>query len=185
FQNLPKPFRRYQTGSVWRNEKTGPGRFREFTQFDADTVGTNSPAADAELLMMVADTLDALGLKGDYAVKVNSRKFLNGILGLADVEPQKAGAVLRALDKYDRLGKDGVEALLGKGRKDESGDFTQGAGLAADQIKKIMRLFADDVEDLSTVAGFEELQAIQKIVRDAGYEKDRIAIDLSIVRGLE
>ncbi|HVP85570.1 MAG TPA: histidine--tRNA ligase [Rhizomicrobium sp.] len=185
FQNLPKPFRRYQTGSVWRNEKPGPGRFREFTQFDADTVGTNSPAADAELLMMLADTLDALGLKGNYAVKVNSRKFLNGILGLADVEPKKAGAVLRALDKFDRLGREGVEALLGKGRKDESGDFTQGAGLAADQIGKIMRVFTDDVDDLSTVAGFEELQAIQKIVRDAGYGKDRIAIDLSIVRGLE
>ncbi len=80
FQNLAKPFRRYQTGSVWRNEKPGPGRFREFTQFDADTVGTNSPAADAELLMMLADTLDALGLKGDYIIKINSRKLLDGIL---------------------------------------------------------------------------------------------------------
>src|SRR5438270_4402780 len=81
FQNLPKPFRRYQVGTVWRNEKPGPGRFREFTQFDADTVGSASPAADAELLMMFADTLEALGLKrGEYIVKLNSRKLLDGVL---------------------------------------------------------------------------------------------------------
>src|SRR6185312_10669651 len=98
FQNLPKPFRRYQVGQVWRNEKPGPGRYREFTQFDADTVGSASPAADAELLMMVCDALEALGLKGKYKVKINSRKFLNGILALADVAPQNSGAVLRALD---------------------------------------------------------------------------------------
>ncbi|HEX4533529.1 MAG TPA: HisS family protein, partial [Rhizomicrobium sp.] len=104
FQHLPKPFRRYQVGQVWRNEKPGPGRYREFTQFDADTVGSNSPAADAELLMMLADTLDALGLSGQYAIKINSRKFLNGILGLAGVTSDKGGAVLRALDKFDRLG---------------------------------------------------------------------------------
>src|SRR5690242_17703775 len=128
FQNLPKPFRRYQTGTVWRNEKPGPGRFREFTQFDADTVGSNAPSADAELLMMLADTLDALGLSGNYIVKINSRKLLDGILeaaGVAEDRPRR-GIVLRALDKLDRLGERGVEALLGKGRKDESGDFTKG-----------------------------------------------------------
>src|SRR5580704_7304047 len=122
FQNLPKPFRRYQVGSVWRNEKPGPGRYREFTQFDADTVGSNSPAADAELLMMTCDALEALGLKrGEYVVKMNSRKLLDGVLEAANIEPSKRGAVLRAIDKIDRLERTGVEALLGKGRKDESG----------------------------------------------------------------
>lgn len=186
FQNLPKPFRRYQVGSVWRNEKPGPGRFREFTQFDADTVGSNSPAADAELLMMLADTLEALGLKrGEYVIKVNSRKFLNGILALASVDPDKTGAVLRALDKFDRLGEGGVRDLLGMGRKDESGDFTKGAGLTLDQINKIMRLFTDDVDDLTSVAGYEELKEIMAILQSAGYGRDRAAIDLSIVRGLD
>src|SRR6185312_8551257 len=133
FQSLPKPFRRYQVGQVWRNEKPGPGRFREFTQFDADTVGSNSPAADAELLMMVCDALEALGLsRGDYIVKVNNRKLLDGVLeaaGIALDDRGRRGIVLRAIDKLDRLGVEGVQALLGAGRKDESGDFTKGAGL--------------------------------------------------------
>src|SRR5215470_4517912 len=104
FQTLPKPFRRYQVGTVWRNEKPGPGRYREFTQFDADTVGTASPAANAELLMMMADTLAALGLKrGDYVVKINSRKVLDGVLEAAKVDISKRGVVLRAIDKLDRL----------------------------------------------------------------------------------
>src|SRR3954469_9328320 len=104
FQGLPKPFRRYQVGSVWRDEKPGPGRYREFTQFDADTVGSASPAADAELLMMFADTLEALGLKrGDYVIKTNSRKVLDGVLQSAQIEPSKRGTVLRAMDKFDRL----------------------------------------------------------------------------------
>src|SRR5689334_24204244 len=104
FQNLPKPFRRYQVGTVWRNEKPGPGRFREFTQCDADTVGSAAPASDAELLMMCADTLEALGLKrGDYVVKINSRKVLDGVLASAQVEASKRGIVLRAMDKFDRL----------------------------------------------------------------------------------
>src|SRR3954454_13536916 len=130
FQHLAKPFRRYQTGTVWRNEKPGPGRYREFTQFDADTVGSASPAADAELLMMVCDALEALGLeRGEYLVKINSRKLLDGVLEAANIDPSKRGAVLRAIDKYDRLGVGEVMRLLGPGRKDESGDFTKGAGL--------------------------------------------------------
>ena len=133
-RHLAKPFRRYQVGPVWRNEKPGPGRFREFTQFDADTVGSASPTADAELLMMLADTLEALGLKrGDYIVKLNSRKLLDGVLeaaGVALEDRARRGMVLRAIDKLDRLGVEGVAALLGEGRKDESGDFTKGAGLS-------------------------------------------------------
>src|SRR6188768_3811303 len=138
FQNLPKPFRRYQLGQVWRNEKPGPGRYREFTQFDADTVGSASPAVDAELLMMFADSLEALGLKrGDYVVKFNSLKILDGVLDAAEVEQSRRGTVLRALDKFDRLGIQGVRALLGAGRKDESGDFTKGAQLSESQITSI------------------------------------------------
>ena len=133
YQNLPKPFRRYQAGPVWRNEKPGPGRFRQFTQFDADTVGASSIAADAELCMLAADTLEALGVpRGQYVVKVNNRKILDGVLeaiGVGD-EKQKL-AVLRAIDKLDRLGLSGVGQLLGEGRTDESGDFTKGAGLAS------------------------------------------------------
>src|SRR6266478_4170505 len=139
FQNLPKPFRRYQVGRVWRNEKPGPGRFREFTQFDADTVGSASPSADAELLMMLCDTLEALGLKrGGYIVKLNNRKLLDGVLEVAGIEDRmRRGTVLRAIDKLDRLGVAGVSALLGEGRKDESGDFTTGAGLSPEQAQRV------------------------------------------------
>ena len=134
YQTLPKPFRRYQVGPVWRNEKPGPGRFRQFTQFDADTVGASSVAADAELCMLAADTLEALGVpRGQYVVKVNNRRVLDGVLesiGLGGGDnAAKRLAVLRAIDKLDRLGADGVRLLLGRGRKDESGDVTKGAGL--------------------------------------------------------
>src|SRR5215216_1975856 len=132
FDTLPKPYRSYRFGWVFRNEKPGPGRFRQFMQFDADTVGSASPAADAEMCMMAADTMEALGIpRGSYVVKVNSRKVLDGVLesiGLGG--PENAGrrlTVLRAIDKFDRLGEEGVRALLGAGRKDESGDFTKGA----------------------------------------------------------
>jgi histidyl-tRNA synthetase len=143
YQSLPKPFRRYQSGPVWRNEKPGPGRFRQFTQFDADTVGASSVAADAELCMLAADTLEKLGIeRGQYVVKVNSRNVLDGVLeaiGLGgEDKATKRLTVLRAIDKYDRLGEEGVRALLGKGRKDESGDVTKGAGLADPEIKLII-----------------------------------------------
>jgi histidyl-tRNA synthetase len=146
FDQLPKPYRSYRAGYVYRNEKPGPGRFRQFMQFDADTVGSASMAADAEICMMAADTMEALGIpRGSYVVKVNNRKLLDGLMdsvGLA--EGSNAGqrlAVLRALDKYDRLGLHGVRALLGKGRKDESGDFTKGADLTEEQINQVMMLF--------------------------------------------
>ena len=146
FQDLPKPFRRYATGSVWRNEKPGPGRFRQFTQFDADTVGAESVAADAELCMLAADTLEALGIpRGQYAIRVSNRKLLDGLMetvGLAaGADPGKRLTVLRAIDKLDRLGPDGVELLLGDGRKDESGDFTKGAGLEKEQIQTLLAFF--------------------------------------------
>src|ERR1700722_8886154 len=152
YERLPKPYRSYRAGWVFRNEKPGPGRFRQFMQFDADTVGSASPAADAEMCMMAADCLEALGVKrGDYVIKVNNRKVLDGVMeaiGLGGAE--NAGrrlTVLRAIDKLDRLGPDGVRALLGEGRKDESGDFTRGAGLtpaAADRVLAYTQARAGD-----------------------------------------
>jgi histidyl-tRNA synthetase len=143
FQVLPKPFRRYAFGNVYRNEKPGPGRFRQFMQFDADTVGAESVAADAEMCMLAADTLEALGVKrGDYVIKVNNRKLLDGVLNSAGVLPDQRLTVLRAVDKLDRLGVKGVRELLGKGRTDESGDFTKGAGLDEKQIEILEKLYA-------------------------------------------
>jgi histidyl-tRNA synthetase len=145
--DLPSPYRRYAMGPVWRNEKPGPGRFRQFYQCDADTVGSASVAADAEICAMLADALEAVGIeRGDYIVRVNNRKVLNGVMEVAGVldpsDPEKfaaeRGIVLRAIDKLDRLGVEGVRALLGEGRKDESGDFTKGAGLSQEQISRIM-----------------------------------------------
>src|SRR5579872_2705384 len=135
--NIVLPYRSYRFGYVYRNEKPGPGRFRQFMQFDADTIGTaasgqSAAAADAEMCMMAADTMEALGIpRGSYVVKVNSRKVLDGVMetvGIGD-DPARKLVVLRAIDKLDRLGVDGVSELLGEGRKDESGDFTKGAGL--------------------------------------------------------
>jgi histidyl-tRNA synthetase len=194
FQNLPKPFRRYQVGSVWRNEKPGPGRYREFTQFDADTVGSNSPSADAELVMMVCDTLEALGLKrGEYIVKINSRKTLDAMLDLVKIDQSKRGIIMRAIDKLDRLGMDGVRALLGEGRKDESGDFSRGAGLSSEQAELVLSYVIPQNDVRTDVFGTSdaygkgvmEVVGIQHIVRGSGYDSDRICIDRSIIRGLD
>jgi len=205
FQNLPKPFRRYQVGSVWRNEKPGPGRYREFTQFDADTVGSNSPAADAELLMMLADTLEALGLKrGEYVIKINSRKLLDGVLEAGGIDMSKRGIVLRAIDKLDRLGAGGVRDLLGAGRKDESGDFTKGAGLDGNQTDKVLKFVNTPTREIMNLGlfqwwneiapdqgvfnsgrvGVQELEPIVKLIDDAGYS-EKVVLDAGIVRGLD
>ena len=141
--DLPSPYRRYTMGPVWRNEKPGPGRFRQFYQCDADTVGSASMAADAEICAMLADTLEAVGIKrGDYVIRINNRKVLNGVMEVAglsgDDKEAERGIVLRAIDKLDRLGPEGVRALLGEGRKDESGDFTKGAGLTTEQAEVVM-----------------------------------------------
>jgi histidyl-tRNA synthetase len=207
YQNLPKPFRRYQVGPVWRNEKPGPGRFRQFTQFDADTVGASSVAADAELCMLAADTLEELGVpRGQYVVKVNSRRVLDGVLESVrlggDANARKRVVVLRAIDKLDRLEIKGVRALLGKGRTDESGDFTKGAELDGAQIESLMHYLnwkasasgtnADTLDQLSSVFaenetfrnGIAELRVLTGLTDDSGYET-RVRIDPSVVRGLE
>lgn len=209
FRNdLPTPFRRYAMGPVWRNEKPGPGRFRQFYQCDADTVGAATVAADAEICAMLSDTLEVVGIpRGDYVVRVNNRKVLNGVMEVAGVldpnDPEKfvneRGIVLRAIDKLDRLGTDGVRALLGEGRKDPSGDFTKGAGLSAEQAEIVMG-FMDARRDTgaATVArlrelvtgsnngndGVNELETIAELLDAQGYGADRIVIDPSVVRGL-
>ncbi|MBR2691338.1 MAG: histidine--tRNA ligase [Aquamicrobium sp.] len=205
YERLPKPYRSYRSGWVFRNEKPGPGRFRQFMQFDADTVGTPGVAADAEMAMMMADVMEALGIKrGDYAIRVNNRKVLDGVLeaiGLGgDDNAGRRLTVLRAIDKLDKVGPDGVRALLGKGRLDESGDFTKGAGLDAAQSDRVLLLTAPGTGDLAdtlakmreAVAGSErgaegvqELQDIGAMVAAAGYLDTRVKIDPSIVRGLE
>jgi histidyl-tRNA synthetase len=146
FDTLAKPYRSYRFGWVFRNEKPGPGRFRQFMQFDADTVGAPTPAADAEMCMMAADTMEALGIEPEsYVVKINSRKILDGVLDAielgGDANVGRRLTVLRAIDKLDRLGERGVRELLGEGRKDESGDFTKGAGLNNDQIDHLESLW--------------------------------------------
>jgi len=161
FQNLALPYRSYRFGWVFRNEKPGPGRFRQFMQFDADSVGAPTMAADAELCMLAADTMEALGIpRGSYVVKVNNRKVLDGVMesiGLGGSENAgKRLTVLRAIDKYDRLGADGVRQLLGAGRKDESGDFTKGAGLSPEQADKIM-LYVNSMNDKINLADLADL----------------------------
>jgi histidyl-tRNA synthetase len=203
FQNLALPYRSYRYGWVFRNEKPGPGRFRQFMQFDADTVGSASVAADAEMCMLAADTLEALGIqRGDYVVKISNRKILDGLMEIAglsgDLHAGKRLTVLRAIDKLERLSLSGVKALLGKGRKDESGDFTKGAELDDNQIDTIVSLIERGQDWRSTVAaediglnksedgrkGAAELEEIAALIAASGYQ-DRVVIDLSVVRGLE
>tara|TARA_R110002049_G_scaffold29972_1_gene101883 strand:+ start:59301 stop:60797 length:1497 start_codon:yes stop_codon:yes gene_type:complete len=202
--DLPMPYRRYAMGPVWRNEKPGPGRFRQFYQCDADTVGAPSVAADAEICAMLADCLEEVGIeRGDYVVRVNNRKVLNGVLEVAglsgDDKEHARGIVLRAIDKLDRLGPEGVRALLGAGRKDDSGDFTDGAGLGDAQAEVIMGFMqAKRASGTRTVArlrelvagsdigaqGVDELELISDLLAAGGYGADRVEIDPSVVRGL-
>ncbi|SFI62909.1 histidine--tRNA ligase [Aerobium aerolatum] len=188
FEAIPKPFRSYRSGWVFRNEKPGPGRFRQFMQFDADIVGTPGVAADAEMAMMMADTLEAVGIKrGDYVIRVNNRKVLDGVLeaiglGGADNAGRRL-TVLRAIDKLDKFGPEGVRLLLGEGRKDESGDFTKGAGLDEAGIATVLAYI--ETGDVAGNEGVEELKQIAALVAAAGYDDGRIKIDPSVVRGLE
>ncbi len=207
YDALPKPFRRYQLGTVWRNEKPGPGRFRQFVQCDADTVGAPGPAADAEMIAIAAEIMEAAGLKrGEYVVKLNDRRLLDGVLEELGVPATKEGAqrrlrVLRAIDKLDRLGPDGVRALLGEGRKDESGDFTEGAKLAPAEVDAVLgvlgaaesgggreatiaileeRLFRTE----AACAGLAALIEIDRTLAAMGLGDDRAVVDPTIVRGL-
>jgi histidyl-tRNA synthetase len=217
--DLPSPYRRYAMGPVWRNEKPGPGRYRQFYQCDADTVGTASMAADAEICMMLSDTLETVGIpRGDYLVRVNNRKVMNGVLeaiGLGEVHPGQTpdfnialakasqhltrDAVLRTIDKFDKVGEAGVRELLTKGRLDASGAYIDGVGLSADQAEPVIAFLtskadtaAKTFENLRAAVGASkvgaegigELEQIGDLMAAGGYGADRIEIDPSIVRGL-
>ena len=201
FRNdLPSPYRRYAMGPVWRNEKPGPGRFRQFYQCDADTVGSASVAADAEVCAMLADALEAVGIqRGDYLVRINNRKVLNGILEATGVSGEVADDVLRTIDKFDKVGRDGVLALLTTGRKDESGAMIEGVGLTEAQAQPVLAFLtskgADNSETLDNLRaavgdsaagaeGVDELAQMSDMLAAMGISQDRAVIDPSIVRGL-
>ena len=225
--DLPTPYRRYAMGPVWRNEKPGPGRFRQFYQCDADTVGSGSVAADAEICAMLADALEEVGIpRGEYIVRVNNRKVLNGVMesiGLNDgtfptdddlreviksalskvtlqnLERIASADVMRTIDKFDKVGVDGVMELLTTGRKDQSGAFIDGVGLGEPEAKTVLNfLMAKGSTNADTIAnlrkaivrskigneGVDELENIAELLAAQGYGPDRITIDPSVVRGL-
>ncbi|EEX16793.1 histidyl-tRNA synthetase [Citreicella sp. SE45] len=199
--DLPLPYRRYAMGPVWRNEKPGPGRFRQFYQCDADTVGAASVAADAEICAMLSDTLEVVGIpRGDYLVRVNNRKVLNGVLEAMGLDDDaQRDAVLRTIDKFDKVGESGVRELLGKGRLDASGAYIDGVGLSDAQADPVLAFLTSKGADAgATVAnlraaigssqigaeGVDELEEIGALLAAQGYGSDRIEIDPSVVRGL-
>ncbi|MEM9422055.1 MAG: histidine--tRNA ligase [Pseudomonadota bacterium] len=203
YDGLPKPFRRYQVGTVWRNEKPGPGRFREFTQCDADSVGAPAPHADAEAVMMLSDAVAAAGVPmDDFLVRVSSRKIMSALLqtiGLDTADGGTSGTVLRAMDKYDRLGAEGVRLLLGEGRKDDSGDYTEGAMLSGGQADIVLAFMeaheADNAATLNAMGeliqgqdvgneGLTELLIMAETLEALGYG-NRVKMDPSVVRGLD
>ncbi len=179
YLEIPKPFKRYQLGTVWRNEKPGPGRFREFLQFDADFVGTKSLQADAELCVMISEILEKCGLsKSDFVIKISSRKITEELFKRLNVSnSQQKLTTLRALDKIDRLGWEGVKQLLGEGRKDKSGDFTKGANLTPENVEFIEK----ELKKKSPES--DDLIGILKIFKD--YNFSNFEFDPSIIRGLE
>ena len=179
YLEIPKPFKRYQVGTVWRNEKPGPGRFREFLQFDADFVGTKSLQADAELCVMISEILEKCGLrKEEYIIKISSRKITEKLFKNMNINnSEQKLTVLRALDKIDRMGWGEVKKLLGEGRKDKSGDFTKGANLNSSNIEIIEKEFKKKIPET------EDLLEILKIFKD--YSFNNFEFDPSIIRGLE
>ncbi|HKL04969.1 MAG TPA: histidine--tRNA ligase [Roseovarius sp.] len=199
--DLPTPYRRYAMGPVWRNEKPGPGRYRQFYQCDADTVGAPSVAADAEICAMLADTLEQVGIpRGDYIVRVNNRKVLNGVLEVMGLDEGEArDAVLRTIDKFDKVGESGVRELLGKGRLDASGAYIDGVGLSDEQAGPVLAFLTSKSESAAQtldnlraavgdsvvgLEGVQELETISNLLAAQGYGPDRIVIDPSVVRGL-
>ncbi|MGI9392464.1 MAG: histidine--tRNA ligase, partial [Parvibaculales bacterium] len=199
YDSLPKPFRRVQAGFVFRNEKAGPGRFRQFIQLDADIVGGSSAAVEAELCMLGCQAMEVLGMgAGEYVLAVNHRGIMAALMGVLSIEADspKAGAVLRAMDKWERLGAEGVAALLGEGRKDKSGDFTKGAGLSEKHIGVVMGLMGiggSRKEVLAEIGkllpdaeeALSELAELDEMLSRLGFSEEKIIFSPAIVRGLE
>jgi len=199
FDSLSRPFKRFQLGTVWRNEKPGPGRFREFLQFDADYIGTSNLFSDAELCILISEILSSCGLeKSEFIIKISNRKLSKGLLEKLNItDEQKQSITLRAIDKLDRVGAEGVQYLLGKGRKDKSGDFTKGAELEESQIKEIInflniknlsdknfeRIREIAVDNKSMNDGIKELELMEKYF--SLFNFTNYIFDPTVVRGLE
>lgn len=198
YRELPRPFRRYQVASVWRADKPGPGRFREFTQFDVDSVGVASEVADVEIIAAMCDTLSALEV-GDFRVRFSSRRVLNLVLPFADIPTDRSEAVFRVLDKLDKIGLKKIRLELTSGYRDESGDTIPGLGLSDSQVDRIERFLAlksDNRDELirrlrdlfAGVAGAEDeinvMERMSEQLAELGYDNNRVAIDLSVARGL-
>ncbi|MFH0890296.1 MAG: histidine--tRNA ligase [Candidatus Aenigmatarchaeota archaeon] len=166
--NMPKPFRRYAIGDVWRYDNPQASRWRQFTQADVDIVGSSSITADAECVSAAIESLEAVGLK-DFVVRINNRKFLESILLKCGVGKNKIEDVFRIIDKMDKIGKNGVDEELKK--------------LGVD-AKEIFSYLGKDVSTLKDVDGYNELSELKKILQDNGFGK-RVKIDISLVRGLE
>ena len=198
---LPTPYRRYSMGPVWRNEKPGPGRFRQFYQCDADTVGSASIAADSEICMLLSDTLQNVGIpEGDYIIKANNRKVLNGVLESVNIqETPKKDAILRTVDKFDKVGESGIRQLLGKGRLDASGAYIDGVGLSDSEADIVLEFLTSKGTDIETtlrnlknligsseigLEGVNELETMAELFEAGGYGSNKISIDPSVVRGL-
>ncbi len=203
-QEIPRPFRRYQVGSVWRVDKPGPGRFRQFTQFDADIVGTTSPVADAACLAAARDALRAVlpappGAPARFEIRMSDRRILDAVLTKAGIPADRAAEVLRVVDKLDRLGMDKVRLELTTGYKDESGDPIRGLGLSALAVDTLaaflairapdraatldaIRAFLGDAGDLAArVDGVAEFSAALGAL---GVPDDEARFDVAIARGL-
>ena len=198
---LPTPYRRYSMGPVWRNEKPGPGRFRQFYQCDADTVGSASIAADSEICMLLSDTLEYVGIsKGDYIIKANNRKVLNGVLESMNIqETSIRDAILRTVDKFDKVGESGIRQLLGKGRLDASGAYIDGVGLSDTEADVVVAFLTSKGSNIETtlsnlknligssdigLEGVNELETMAELFEAGGYGSSKISIDPSVVRGL-
>ncbi|MEA2491402.1 MAG: histidyl-tRNA synthetase [Acidobacteriota bacterium] len=198
YPELPRPFRRYQVASVWRADKPDKGRYREFTQFDLDSVGVESEIADTEIIAGMCDTLSALKV-GPYVVKFSSRAILNLLLDYAEIPHEQGVDVFRVLDKLDKVGIEKIRLELMSGYKDESGDFIRGVGISADQVARIERFLAVKSESrrdvlsqvrelfVNVAGATPQLDVVEKIsshLYALGYDDDRVSLDLSIARGL-
>jgi histidyl-tRNA synthetase len=198
YKDLPKPFRRYAIGPVWRADKPGPGRFREFLQFDIDSVGVQSELADTEIIAGICDSMEALGVTA-YQVRFSSRRVLNLLLTYAAITPERAADVFRVIDKLEKIGPQKVRLEMTTGYTDDSGDKIPGLGLTGQQVDQIEKFIAiqsprraEVLKQLQDTFGSipgaaEEIAVLEKISHNldiAGYHDDRVVIDLSIARGL-
>ena len=194
-QELPSIYKRYAIQNVFRNEKPGNGRYREFLQADFDIIGNTNPAqSNAELCNLISTTLMECGLKKDqFIINVSNRKIVQGLIDELNISSEKQLKVIRAIDKLDKpgFGLSGVEALLKKERKDSSGAITKGADLNDDQVKQILDfLKTKDLKELKdkltnplSQEGIKELEDVFEILGFGEY-KDQVQTNFTIVRGL-